>query len=77
MEYAIEKIKIFRKEVIKIFLLLFIGQLIALSVTCQIVINSIENLKWQLDWFGIYFTISSLVYIFASKIVRKQNSDKK
>lgn len=74
MENIHEKIKRLRWEVVKTFMLLFVPHLMVCVLTPQVTTNPMDNLKWQLYWFAIYFTIAFLVYYFAPKIIKKRNS---
>lgn len=69
----IKKIKRLKNKVVRIFLLLLIPQIVVSLLTSLGTTNPMNNLKWQLCWFIIYFSISFLVYVFAPKIINKRN----
>lgn len=69
MDNRFEKVKKLRKEVKKIFFLLFIPHVLTCIVTSQVVTN-LDILIWQLYWFLFYSLISFLVYVFAYRIIK-------
>lgn len=67
-----QKIKNLRKEVIKTFWLFFVPHLIVCALTTAIFKDQGSSIKWQIGWFGIYFTIALAVYILAPKIIKRK-----
>lgn len=72
MENTNEKIKKLRKLVLEIFCNLFLPHVFVCLLTMSIATNPIENLKWQMVWFLIYFTMSLSVYVFAPMIINRK-----
>jgi len=64
-----EKIKRFRREVVKTFLLLFIPHIGVCLLQPLLTKDLMDAYKFQLLYFSIYFICSGLFYFLAPKLI--------
>jgi surface polysaccharide O-acyltransferase-like enzyme len=70
-----EKIKYLRREIIKTFLLFFLGQFMVLIISTPILIEKpLDGYRLiHFCWFLTYFTIALIVYCISPWIIKRRN----